>query len=90
MNEKKKELKNPKNEFIGTTANANDCIILNEQDITFNYDSDKDTLRAYALKPLLIENKALGYKITYYLDIFEYYKGKETTFFVGILFSMKI
>lgn len=72
-----------KEEFLGTTANAQDCKIMNEKDITFNYDSDDDTIKAYALKPILIENRALGYNVTYYLDKFEYYKHKEATFFCG-------
>lgn len=77
-----------KEEFIGTTTNAQECKILNEKDITFNYDSDDDTIKAYALKPILIENKGLGYKITYYLDKFEYYKKTEATFFSGnIIFN---
>ena len=70
-------------ELIGTTANARGCKILNEDDITFNYDSDDDTVKAYALAPILIENKALGYKVTYYLDRFEYYKKTLATFFSG-------
>jgi len=72
-----------KEEFIGTTNNAEECEILNEKDITFNYDSDDDTIKAYALKPILIKNNALGYKITYYLDKFEYYKNTRATFFSG-------
>lgn len=85
---RKRNLKLFKEEFIGTTSNAQACKILNEQDITFNYDSDDDTIKAYALKPILIENKALGYKITYYLDKFEYDKNTETTFFCGnIIFN---
>ncbi len=72
-----------KDEFLGTTYNAQECKILNECDITFNYDSDDDTVKAYALKPILIENKALGYNVTYYLDKFEYYKLKQATFFCG-------
>jgi len=70
-------------EFLGTTANAQECAILNEKDITFNYESDEDTIKAFALKPILIENRALGYKITYYLDKFEFYKRKQAAFFCG-------
>ena len=58
--------------FLGTTENSMDCRIMNENDITFNYDSDRDTLKAFASKPIQIDNNALGYKITYYLDKFEY------------------
>jgi len=77
-----------KNVFLGTTDNAHYCRILNENDITFNYDSDNDTLKAYALKPLHIENKALGYNITYYLDKFEYAsKDRSFTFKGNITFN---
>ncbi len=47
-----------------------------------------DTLKAFALKPILIINKALGYNITYYLDKFEYYKPGNSFFFMGnIIFN---
>ncbi len=72
-----------KDEFLGTTVNSHDCVILNEGDISFDYGSADDTLRTYALKPIIIANKALGYKITYYLDKFEYYKKNKSTFFRG-------
>jgi len=72
-----------RNEFLGTTDNGRMCDILNEKDITFNYGSDRDTLKAYASKPILIENRALGYKITYYLDAFEFYRKEQSFFFKG-------
>lgn len=80
---RKKYLKLFRAEFLGTTNNASKCIIRNEQDITFNYTSDSDTIIAYALNPLQIVNSALGYQITYYLDKFEYYKKADATYFSG-------
>jgi len=74
-----------KNEFLGTSANARDCVILNESDITFNYGSDRDTLKAFAFKPLQIINQKLGYRITYYLDKFEYYKRTKSFVYKGNL-----
>ena len=74
-----------KSEFLGTSANAQDCIILNESDITFNYGSDRDTLKAMASKPIQIINRKLGYKITYYLDKFEYYKRTKSFVYKGNL-----
>ncbi|MCX6254918.1 MAG: carboxypeptidase-like regulatory domain-containing protein [Bacteroidia bacterium] len=72
-----------RNEFLGTTGNAMNCRITNENDIRFKYSSDNDTLKAFAIKPILIDNKALGYKITYYLDKFEYDKLSKSFFFRG-------
>lgn len=75
-----------KDQFIGTSINAFDCKILNEEDIIFR--STNDTLKAFASKPILIVNKALGYKIIYYLDKFEYNKKNNTFFFKGnIIFN---
>lgn len=77
-----------RNEFLGTTGNSYNCTITNEDDIRFIYGSDDDTIKAFAIKPILIDNKALGYKITYYLDKFEYYKQSTSFFFKGnIIFS---
>jgi hypothetical protein len=72
-----------KDEFLGVTAIAKSCEIENEMDITFNYDSDHDTLKAFASKPILINNKALGYKISYYLDKFEYNKKDMSFCYTG-------
>ena len=71
-----------KQEFLGTTPNAMACEILNENDIKFIYDSN-DTIKAYATNPIIILNKALGYKISYFLDKFEYVKSNATFFFKG-------
>jgi len=75
-------------EFIGNTSNAFRCHIMNEEALTFNYDSDKDTLRAYAKRPLRIQNLSLGYNITYYLERFEYDRNNKTVVYTGsIIFN---
>ena len=75
-------------EFIGLTNNARRCSILNEKDITFNYNSDGDTLKAFASMPIRIQNLALGYEVTYYLDRFEYDRnGKNLAFTGNIIFN---
>lgn len=83
--ERKEKLILFRNEFLGPTENGQNCEITNENDISFNYDSDKDTLKAFASKPLLINNRRLGYKITYYLDKFEYYKKTKSFFYQGTI-----
>ena len=72
--------------FLGTSWNAENCEITNEDDIRFLYSSDKDTLKAFTIKPILIDNRALGYKITYYLDKFEYSKPDRIFLFTGKIF----
>ena len=82
---RKKDMRLFKKEFLGFSHNALYCKIMNEKDITFNYYADKDTLKAFASNPILIVNNALGYKVTYYLDRFEYYRKNG-----GILLSGNI
>ncbi len=57
--------------FLGESANARQCKILNEEVIDFIYDEKKVILEAFSSEPIIIENKALGYKIQYYLEHFE-------------------
>jgi hypothetical protein len=56
--------------FIGRSQNARFCRLLNPQAISFSQSTD--TLHATAQEPLLIENKALGYRIKFQLDHFSY------------------
>ncbi|PKP32681.1 MAG: hypothetical protein CVU00_11490 [Bacteroidetes bacterium HGW-Bacteroidetes-17] len=91
VRQRKANLKIFTNEFLGTTRNAKKCIILNENDIKFDYHSDGDTLRAYASKPIIIDNRALGYRVTYFLDNFEHDRKNRTTFFYGnIIFDEEL
>jgi hypothetical protein len=66
-------------EFIG--RNNSDCDIANPDDIYFSYNKSEDLLTASAEKPLIILNKKLGYKVTYFLVDFNckpyltHYKG---------------
>lgn len=57
-------------EFIGTSALAGDCKILNPDVLTLHYDDDADTLSGSSSDFLVIENKALGYTVKYQVDNF--------------------
>lgn len=65
-----------KREFLGTSSNARSCYLENENDIMLTFKPKSDTLKAYSLNPIIINNKALGYKLIYYLDKFEYSNSK--------------
>jgi len=58
-------------EFIGTTRNAASCTILNMDDIELNYSRKTGTLTAFCDKAIEIENKRLGYHISYFLEYFK-------------------
>ncbi len=57
-------------EFIGVSDNSAATTILNLPDIDLEYHKKTATLNAFCDKPIEIENKRLGYHITYYLDKF--------------------
>ncbi len=68
---RKKKMAIFRREFIGNTAGASQCRILNEDDIEVVYNPTAKTLTAYASKPILIKNKYLGYTISYNMEEFE-------------------
>jgi hypothetical protein len=75
-------------EFLGRTSNAKECEITNEDDIKFTTSKNNDTLKAFSSKPIYIINKALGYRVTYYMNKFELYKPALYVNLVGnILFE---
>ena len=83
IKERERCMKTFKNEFLGRSRNAKDCRIMNNEVISFNYNTNHDTLKAIAREPLIIFNNALGYQVTYFLDKFEYDKVNKTTAFTG-------
>lgn len=82
-NERKANLKLFRNQFLGSGYNGQNCDILNEGDITFTNSPSQDTLKAFASKPISIVNNALGYKITYFLDKFEYCWKNKSFLYMG-------
>ncbi len=61
--------------FLGTTANAERCLLVNPTTLDFIYDEESGQLRAMATEPLVIENRALGYRVYYHLQEFEALEG---------------
>ncbi|MBC8346688.1 MAG: carboxypeptidase-like regulatory domain-containing protein [Candidatus Marinimicrobia bacterium] len=64
----KKDYKVFKKAFLGHSENGKSCKIINEYVLSFKH--RENILSALAQRPLIIENKQLGYVITYYLDEF--------------------
>ncbi|NOX18144.1 MAG: carboxypeptidase-like regulatory domain-containing protein, partial [Chlorobi bacterium] len=59
--------------FVGTSDNADECTIQDPYDLDFSRNDD-GTLLATVTKPIEIINKALGYKITYFLESFRHFE----------------
>ncbi|HEV7329926.1 MAG TPA: carboxypeptidase-like regulatory domain-containing protein [Flavisolibacter sp.] len=72
--------------FIGTSALAADCRILNKDVIRFRHSKAANKLTAHAMEPLVIENKALGYRLRYQLETFEYNFQNHYILYIGYPF----
>ena len=57
--------------FIGTGDNAGDCKLKNRSALRFFFSKKTSRLSVTATEPLLIENNALGYILTYQLEGFK-------------------
>jgi hypothetical protein len=58
--------------FLGTTENAKQCKILNPKIVDLNYNRFDKTLTGYSNDFIIIENRALGYKLKYLLSEFKF------------------
>lgn len=70
--------------FIGKTPNAEKCKILNPAVLNIDYDGDARTLTVKSNDFLIIENKALGYKLRYMLQFFEYNYNTRIVYYAGL------
>jgi hypothetical protein len=60
-----------KKEFIGTDENAKYCVVANPHILNLTYNPTKQILHADADEFLIVENKALGYRVKYLLNDFK-------------------
>jgi hypothetical protein len=67
-----RDLRRFKNYFLGTDDLAAQCEILNPWVIDFPEDNSNNNFRAEAIQPIEIENRALGYLLTFDLKQFQY------------------
>lgn len=80
---REKFLKVFEDSFLGTTPNASKCTILNPGIIDFEYDEEKQMLSAHTSEFILVENKALGYRIRYLLKSFKKDEKNKLVYFYG-------
>lgn len=70
-------------DFIGYSAFAKQCQLVNHKVLKFSYNKKDNTLRAFATNPLKIKNKALGYELTYWLEDYEHQFSQKLLLFKG-------
>lgn len=76
--------------FIGTTPNANQCIIQNPEALRFFYTKKRNRLKVTSKAPLMVINNGLGYKIHYQLDSFSYDYNTNISQYTGYPFFEEI
>jgi hypothetical protein len=70
--------------FIGKTPNSEKCKILNPGVLNVDFDKEAQTLTVKSSDFLIIENKALGYKLRYMLQFFEYNYKTRIVYYAGL------
>lgn len=75
--EERQSFRNFKDEFIGRSDNADDCVIVNPQVLEVQMLDSTSNYSVTAEDILYIENNALGYRIGYLLDEFRFVNGQK-------------
>jgi len=69
--------------FIGKSPNAKACKIINPQVLRVDFDITQSLLTVKTDEFLIVENKALGYRIKYMLDYFEFNSRTNIIYYSG-------
>jgi len=77
-------------QFIGKTGNSLNCTLVNKEALKFFFSKKRNRLKITAEEPLRIENKALGYSITYTLDSFTHDYSSQVSLYTGYPFFEEI
>lgn len=77
--------------FLGRSVNATSSEILNEEDLDFIYDEETSQLIAFSDEPVIVLNKALGYKIKCFLEDFvlDYSTGSHSYYTYTVFEELK-
>ena len=70
-------------EFLGKSLSPKRCRIINENDIMLQFDRNTKMLKAFARRPIQIQNDHLGYNIIYFLDHFEFNTTTHSMILIG-------
>lgn len=69
--------------FIGQTPNATQCTLINSDVLMINDDRKNSFLSIKSNDFLIVENKALGYRLKYMLEYFEYNYKTNIIYYAG-------
>lgn len=72
--------------FIGTSANARRTVLKNPKDLRFRHNKKENILEVFAMAPLKIQNRALGYDLEYHLEVFRIDFSNHSQVYAGYPF----
>lgn len=72
--------------FIATSSNARRTVLKNAKDLRFRHNKQDNVLEVFALAPLQIQNKSLGYDLEYHLELFRIDFRHNTQVYAGYPF----
>ncbi|MGV3530116.1 MAG: carboxypeptidase-like regulatory domain-containing protein [Flavisolibacter sp.] len=72
--------------FLGTSSFSKSCKLENHEVLKFRHSTKNNTMTVFADAPLVIENSALGYRITYQLESFAYDFKNQFLLYTGYPF----
>lgn len=70
--ERKANLRRFRTIFLGTGPNARQCQLVNPEVLRFEVDKERGSFEVSSVRPLIVENRALGYRLTLYIERFEW------------------
>lgn len=79
-----------KREILGASKFGRQCQIINPDVIKLNFDEEEKKLTAYTTDFMIIDNKALGYRLKYLVEDFERNEKKELISYVGYVLFEKM
>ena len=72
-----------KKDFIGNDANAKECVVINPKILNFTWHRKTQVLDADAAEFLVVENRALGYRVKFLLNAFKTDKLEQIVAYEG-------
>lgn len=69
--------------FVGQTKFAKQCVIKNPEVLHFYFSKKNNKLKVLAKEPLIVDNFALGYTLKFAIDSFTNYYDTKTNLFIG-------
>jgi hypothetical protein len=77
-----------KREILGSSKFAKQCVIINPKVIQLHFDKTENNLNAYTSDFMVVENKALGYRLKYQIEDFERNEKNALVSYIGyVLFE---